>query len=63
MTNSALMALMTARIMTPHIGEDGKPHVGYAQGSQEQAYELDADGEYDVLIYYAQTFAGYFYGL
>ena len=47
------MALMTARIITP-IGEDGKPHVGYAQGSQEQAYELDADGEYDVLIYYAR---------
>ena len=46
-----------------HVGEDGGPHVGLADGDQQQAGQLDANGEDNVLVDDPQALPGDLHGL
>ena len=41
-----------------HVAENGEPHIGQAQGTQEQDQQLDPQGEDDVLADDAHGLAG-----
>ena len=36
------------------VGEDGEPHIGKAEGTEDQNEELDAEGEDDIFLRDAQ---------
>jgi hypothetical protein len=39
-----------------HIGEDGSPHIGNSESTEEENKKLDSDGKVDVLFYNAEAF-------